>query len=339
MGKIKAFLIAAAIMLAPGRAWGACAGTFFNPLVDVAWECMLPIKIAGVPVVVGQNPAEDAPDLTSTPFCACMYGVPPKPFPGLPVSYWEPARIIETVKDPFCFPTLGLGLSNPFGPGMLAGSHARVSGSDVSQHTFAQAHIFSFPLKELLGSILLGSCATTNSDLAKGFGVTTVTEVDPLWNNGILAAFTHPESFLFANPVAAFTCIADSVTANLGMPLDPLFWCVGSWGIVYPLTGDAFSGDQLSANAELAVRSWYRLGKVGMLWDAAIDPTLCLTLPTPVWIKSHYKLQIMKPVPGRQCIPIGRSSLIWGAGKNVPFTGMSDQFSWVLFRKKACCAW
>lgn len=331
------FLLASLFTLLPSSSWAACAGTFFNPLTDVAWECMLPIKIAGVPVIVGQNPAEDVPDNTSTPVCVCMMGAVPTP--GLPVSYWEPARIIETVKDPFCFPTLGMGLPNPFGSGMLSGSHERISAGNAAQNTFGQAHIYTFPLKEILGSILSGSCATTNSDLAGGFGVQSITEVDPLWNNDILTAFTYPESFLFANPVAAFTCIADAVAANLGMPLDPLFWCAGSWGIVYPLTGNTFSGDQLSANAELAARAWYRLGKIGMLWDSAIDPTLCLTLPTPVWIKSHYKLQIMKPVPGRQCIPVGRSSLIWGFGKNAQFSGMTDQFSWVLFRKKACCAW
>lgn len=317
--------------------WAVCGGAPINPLVDVCWECMLPIKFGGVTVLPGMEP--DGPDPANVPLCACPWGLPPIPIPGISMSFWEPFRIIETVKDPWCFPTFGGLQLAPTAPGLLAGMNDAPVGKSTGAGTFAQVHMMTFPLKELLGAMLSGSCAITNSDLAGVLMVQSITELDPLWQDDLLMAFLQPEAFLFANPIASLSCIADAVGANLGYPIDPLFWCMGSWGSVYPLTGHSNESDYVQANASLAVRGFYRVGRIGLIVDAAMDPTLCIGIPTPVWVKSHYKLQPSKPVRGEQCTPIGRSGLIWGAGKNIPMSGTADNFSWILWHKKACCAW
>jgi len=129
--------------------------------------------------------------------------------------------------------------------------------------------------------------------------------------------------------------VADSVASNAGLPLSSLFWCMGSGGSAYPLTGHVNDDNYVQANNSIAARMIYKLGREGLLWDTATN--LCAKVPSPIWVKSHYRLQITKPVRGFQCIPIGRSSLIWGIAKNPP-TMKGDNFLWMIFRKRACCA-
>jgi conjugal transfer pilus assembly protein TraU len=63
-------------------------------------------------------------------------------------------------------------------------------------------------------------------------------------------------------------------------------------------------------------------------------------VPTPIWVKSHYKLQIARPVRGAGAVPFGQSDFLWGSGKNPAMGAGSnepDNFLWVLFRKRLCC--
>ena len=162
--------------------------------------------------------------------------------------------------------------------------------------------------------------------------------VDPLWNDDLLAFLLNPEALLFGNPVLQFSCIADSVAANAGLPLDVLFWCMGSWGSAYPLTGHKGNDSIVEDNAALAARIIYKLVREYTLFDTATD--VCGATMWPIWTKSHYRLQAMKPVRDYTCQPIGRSGLIWASGKNPPYSSgsnASDNFDWVLVRKKLCC--
>jgi conjugal transfer pilus assembly protein TraU len=74
-----------------------------------------------------------------------------------------------------------------------------------------------------------------------------MTEVMPTWQSGALAAIIQPESILFGNPAAGLACMADSAAAAAGTVLDPLFWCMGSWGNTYPLAGDIHFDDSVEA--------------------------------------------------------------------------------------------
>jgi conjugal transfer pilus assembly protein TraU len=319
------------IVLLHGDASAVCKGRFLNPITDVCWNCIFPVKIAGI-TIIGSD-IEDTPDLTSSPVCVCP--APPPLFfrIGIPISFWEPARFVETVKDPYCFPSLGISLANPK-QGFLGGTHSEMSHNEVDTSTFQQAHYFIFPVWAMM-ELLVDFICVENS----GFDLAYITEIDPLWNDDILAFIINPEVLLFANPVAQIACVADSVASNAGLPLSPLFWCMGSWGSSYPLSGHVNDDNYTQANAAIAARMVYKLSREFLICDTGVN--LCGCIPTPIWVKHNYRMHIAKPVRDFACHPIGRSSLIWGYGKNPPYSAggnAGDNFLWMLFRKRACCA-
>ena len=307
-------------------------GVPISPVKDICWNCVFPIKVAGVTIIPGD--VVDVADTAQFPVCICP--APPPIFfrPGIPVSFWEPARFIETVKDPYYFPSLGIQLPN-LNPGFLGGAHSEISAhNQIETSAFAQAHYFVFPVWSVLELLTDFVCVEQS-----GFDLSYITEVDPLWNNDMLAFAINPEALVFANPAAQMSCMADSVAANAGLPLSALYWCMGSWGSAYPLTGHINDDAYVQANAAIAARMIYKLSRELLICDTGVD--LCSCIPTPIWIKQNYRIQIARPVRDFTCHPIGRSSLIWGELKNPPYSAggnSSDNFLWVIFRKRVCCA-
>jgi len=296
-----------------------CPNTPLNPLTDISWECLFPVRIGGV-VQLGSNNAE-ADDTTMDPICVCNGGAVPKV--GISVSFWEPARIIDTVSDPYCMMPIGTKMANPT-PGRLSGSMSRRNGATS---TFQQMHYYMFPALTLLDMFTDISCVDQNP-----FDVAMMTEVLPTWNNDILSLIVNPESVLFANPVAQLACAADASTSMFDKPINELFWCMGSWGSTYPLAGSITGSDYVESNAALAARSIYLMGRLGLLTDSGLDG--CSMHYTPIWRKDRYKLQLMKPVRDT-CHKIGKTGLLWTGGKHPPAN--ADNFMWMMFRKVNCC--
>lgn len=298
----------------------ACPSNGLNVLNDLAWSCIFPIRIGGV-VQLGANQAE-ADDQTPDPICVCQGGALPRI--GLSVSFWEPARVIETVSEPYCMMALGANLGNPT-PGKLDGSLGR-SGSQSK--AFQQMHYIVFPAWALLDMFTDLPCLEE-----KRLDVAMMTEVVGTWNNEILSLLVNPESVLFANPASTLACAADASSALLGKPRNELFWCMGSWGGAYPLAGSITATDYVEANAGLAARGVYLMGRTGLLRDTGLDG--CSFQYTPIWRKNRYKFQLLRPVADRTCHAIGQSGLLWTAFKHPPQDG--DNFMWMLFRKVNCC--
>ncbi|MRR55441.1 MAG: conjugal transfer protein TraU [Deltaproteobacteria bacterium] len=312
-----------------GIAHSVCTGTFINPISDVCWRCMFPMKVGSVSY--GDAESTGSADEAATPVCACVSGT--SVVIGLSVSFWEHARLIETVKDPYCFPTLGTGMTNPQ-QGLLAGEGKGMGAGGDTEQSFQQVHYYTFPVWQLLQLFMDFPCVDQG-----GFDLAYMTEVDAMWNDDSLAFLINPEALLFANPVTQLSCITDSVSSSMGYPLDPLFWCFGSWGSPYPLSGSVADSNSLSVNANLASRMIFKLGRETALWDTAIDQCASGVI-SPIMIKSHYRLQIARPVRGSQCIAIGQASSLWGSLKNPPRGAGSnspDNFLWVLARKRKCC--
>ena len=290
-----------------------------NPITDVSWRCIFPIQIAGI-VQLGSN-SDDADEIDN-PVCVCDGGTLPK-F-GITVSFWEPSRLIDTVSDPYCLMALGANIGNPR-PGSLGGTLDR----DVSsQRAFQQMHYYIFPVWAILDLFTDIQCLQEEQ-----FDVAMMSELVPTWNDDILSTIVNPESVLFANPVSQLACAADSSAVLSGRPRNELFWCMGSWGSVYPLAGSITVSDYVEANAGLAARSIYFMGRTGLLWDTALDG--CSFQYTPIWRKDRFKLQMAKPVRDPGCQRIGRSGLLWSGYKH-PST-QKDNFAWMMFKKVNCC--
>lgn len=298
-------------------------GAFTVDIIAKAdYTAMFPLKVGGIPVAHGRIP--DAFSGVVAPICACP--APPPVFIryGIPVGFYEPNKLIEVVKDPWCFPLMGFG--NPSSSGTLGGTSGDGKGT---QSTFFQGHFYHFPLYSMLGIMVDWACFE-NSD----FDIAYMTEIDPLWNDDTLSAIINPEALLFGNPIANLACMADAISSAAFVPLDILFWCKGSWGNAYPLTGQTGSDGYVEASSSVAASLIYKLHRQLITW--ASWGYLCSKYPAPIWTKSAYRLQIVSPIPSVYATTIGTTGTMWTFGKNPPFIG--DNFGYLVFKKRECCA-
>lgn len=319
---------------------GLCHGEFPNPITDICWSCIFPISIGGQ-TIFSDNQEDNASDTS----WACSCGSP-VPNVGITVSFWEPVRIAETVRTPYCFPTLA-------GTTIDMGVTANNSGAQTEpspgrkratrgKSVFHQEHWFINPLIFYLEVLLETRCLEQNV-----FDIAYVTELDPLWVNTAAAFILSPDALLFANPVAIAACAADCLTSSTGFASDEAYWCAGCQGSMYPLVGWA---DEKAGSMEVASlllqRMTNKLHREGLMWAASGEDGTCGYYVEPIMKKSNYKYQAIWPsrqtdkdVEGRCCQPYGRTSYDWGMGKTSPVTGEDHTFQ--VFRKRDCCqgAW
>ena len=330
---IRRFAIPAAFALAAVFWSGAasaqsCTGRFVNPISDVCWECLFPITIG--PIRIGS--ASGAPDTPnpSSPICLCGS---PIPRIGLSLGVWEPARLMDVTRTPWCFPNLG-GLT--IDPGLHAArGRTGSSGGDGAKGSVWHAHYYMYPLLSWIGVLLDLGCLEGG-----GLDIAWTSELDPAWLDDELSFLLNPEAALFANLPAQAACAADCAAASAGLPLDPLFWCAGCQGGMYPLTGNvAAHVGGVQASLLAAQRLVYRLHRAGIAWGTSGSAALCQRYPMPIMRKSQYRWQMTEPVPATSpmtgCNPTGRSSVLWETLRELPVAG--ENFGYLLWRKRTCC--
>jgi conjugal transfer pilus assembly protein TraU len=317
-----------ALAAAAAVAGPTCHGRFPNPITDICWSCIFPMSIGGAQVAsFGQ---EDTPNPGGSPLCGC----PPLQV-GLKTGFWEPARLVEVTRTPYCFMTLNaleldMGIAAPRGH--------RAHQSERSSHSFYHVHWYMNPILYWLEVLYDDACLESGD-----FDIAYITEVDPLWDDSELAFILNPDVSLFANPAAQAVCAADCVAATAGFPLNELFWCAGCQGPMYPLTGHvgAHVGG-VQASALLVQRMTNKLHRELLMWAGSGENGLCGFYPQVLMDKRNYKLQMLYPIPntakidGRCCQPYGRTTAVWGAGKEFPVSG--EDFVYQVFRKRNCCA-
>lgn len=306
----------------------ACHGRFVNPVKDICWSCLFPLSIG--PVTVNKGGSEDTKNPKKIP---CMCNRPPLgKLPGIPVGFWEPVRLVDVTRKPFCMVNLG-GIS--LGGNIVQhGGHGQ-SGSKEGRTSFYHVHWYIYPVIYWLELIVDFLCLETMS-----FDVAYMTELDPLWNDDVESFILNPEAALFGNPVAQLSCVADCAAATAGFPLDTLFWCNGCQGSLYPFTGNNASHiGGVQSSLLMVGRMAAKLHRQGVLWGTIGKEGLCQKYPMPVIKKSQYKTQMTFPIPqtrGKQaCNPIGRTDFIWGSGKEFPYKG--EDFGYLIWRKRNCC--
>jgi conjugal transfer pilus assembly protein TraU len=330
-----ASLLAGCILILPAWAGPTCPGKFPNPITDICWSCMLPLTLGGAKLFSmdqednGSNPGGSNP---GGAICGCAN--PPRV--GISIGFWEPVRIAEVVRHPYCFPTLG-GLSLDLG--IHAPAHGRGKGThDSHGSSFYQAHWYTFPVLYLLEVLLESDCLEPG-----GLDIAYITEVDPLWNESELTFILNPDVALFANPATQAVCAADCVAATAGFPLSELYWCAGCQGSMYPLNGNVAAHiGGVQASTLIAQRMTAKMHRELLVWGASGNRGRCGYYPQPLMDKRNYKMTMLHPVPqtdkidGKCCQPYGRTTALWGAGKSFPYRG--EDFSYLIFRKRNCCA-
>lgn len=308
----------------------ACSGRFVNPITDICWSCLFPISIG--PVKVNTGGREDTPNPHQIP---CFCPRPPIPLvPGIPVGFWEPARLVDVTRIPYCMVSMG-GLQ--LGRGIVNHGVHGSSGGRKTQHSFYQVHWYLYPViywLELLTDFL---CLEKAS-----FDVGYITELDPLWNADELSFILNPEAILFGNPIAQAACAADCGATSAGFPQDILFWCGGCQGSLYPFTGNnAAHNGGVQASLLMAQRIMAKLHRELLLWGTSgtSNHQICQKYPLPIIKKTQYKTQMTYPRPTTRgpmaCNPLGRTEVIWGSGREFPYKG--EDFGYLIWRKRNCC--
>jgi conjugal transfer pilus assembly protein TraU len=307
-----------------------CTGKFPNPVTDICWSCILPISLGSIPIA-NFGGQEDIAN-PGSPVCSC--GV--NPVIGLSIGFWEPARHVEVVRKPFCLTSLGGIDLNPGLPAPEAARFTHAEG-DGDGGSFYQAHFYVNPMLYWLEVVTDFPCLEKGS-----FDLAYLTEVDPLWNDDELTLILNPDAVLFANPIAIAACAADCVAASQGFGIKELFWCAGCQGGIYPLDGQVpYHLGGVRTAVLLAQRLTTKMHRELIAWGWHGTPGLCGPYFEPVMDKTAYKTQLTYPIPntekdgGRCCQPFGRSTVIWGAGKEYPVRG--EDFAFMLFRKRNCC--
>ena len=229
----------------------------------------------------------------------------------------------------------GLPLYLYAGAAAPRGSRFRQDSADAS--SFYQVHWYVDPIIYWLEAIFDNACLEQSS-----FDVAYLTELDPMWNDDELTFIFNPDVALFGNLAARAACAADCVSATAGFPSNTLFWCAGCQGSLYPLNGNvqAHIGGVQASSLEMT-RLIAKMHREGLMWAASGEDGLCGYYPQPIMDKTGYKYQMLYPVPqttkiaGKCCQPLGRSTILWGAGKEYPFEG--EDFAYMVFRKRNCC--
>jgi conjugal transfer pilus assembly protein TraU len=344
----------------PAPAGATCSAdpadaTIMTALTTICWDCLFPISLFAVPIDPGSGEAATDPAIgpglpfpTPNPYpppalCSCACILPGLCMPGIPIGYWEPRHLVEAVTDPFCFPSLGLDISDValdvFGKGTQETGHDDTADQKGDAH-YAHVHFVMFPALKVFSLMMDVLCMNAGA-LQSELSILYLSELDPLWTVDILSVIMFPESILFANPIAGAACVADSIAASLDSPIDMLFWCAGGWGHLYPPAGfqSGNAGGRLAVQPLLWTRVLTKLARVGTeTWAAGNAEKLCQDIPTFLLVKSQYKWQLLDPVAytaDKCCLKLGASQALWEWGKTIPVTG--EGHVWLLWRRQNCC--
>ncbi|WP_323733200.1 TraU family protein [Candidatus Bandiella euplotis] len=99
---LKITIIAILIFTSEGKA--GCTGRFVDPIGDICWECFFPVTLGSIELMGGDMADTQNPSL---PICLCPKPPISIPIPGIAGGFWEPVRLVDVTKHPFCFVNLG----------------------------------------------------------------------------------------------------------------------------------------------------------------------------------------------------------------------------------------
>lgn len=303
-----------------------CVGRFLNPVTDICWKCIFPLHVAGVEIVKG-NPSPKGPN---KPICWCHSKVARVKVPGLPISFWEPVRLVDVTRTPYCL--VNMGGKQVADTGIAHRGDVDEDSSDLTHRSFYHVHWYVYPIIFWL-EVLTDFICLDNLPIDLAY----LTELDPLWNDDEKSIILNPEAGLFGNIAAQAACVADCAAATTNLPLDSLFWCNGCQGSLYPFSGtinEHMGGVQ--ASLLITGRFMAKLHREGLLWGTIGKPGLCEKYPMPIIKKSQYRLQMTYPIPtSKNCYTLGHSEVLWQHDKEFPFKG--SDFGYLVWRKRDCC--
>ncbi len=257
-----------------------------NIMTTVCWSCVTPMRIMGV----GGNPPKGA--APNKLICACtdQNGVPAI---GWQLGFFQPARVEEVVRVPYCSPFLGgIKLQDST---FDMGTEQVIPDQGSAKKAFMDSHFFAYPLFQILNFMLIPECA---GDAYMDLDLLTITEIDPMWSNDLLAFILNPEAVVFANPLTLAWCAADCVTTTAGVASESNYFCAGCDGMLYPFTGNVpDASDPVRASSLILQRQLASLHRKGLALKTMGEEQMCGATFSWFIPKSQYKVSMLYPVP------------------------------------------
>lgn len=303
----------------------SCEGKFLNP-INICWSCLFPLTIGGNSVVKGNLPDTKNP---TAPIGICSSGTGGTRV-GLNIGYWEPFAIADVTDKPYCFVNLG-GVKLDLG--IKRGNGGFQSPLLTKRKSFFNVHWYKYPVIAWLNILTSLGCMQTGD-----FDIAYMTELDPSWNDSEMAFVLNPESVLFGNSIAQGACAADTAAVlSNNLPIDTLFWCAGSNGSMYPLSGELTHAQSPIDAGILAVeRMDFKLHRLGMIKDSVPkNGSVCEESTELFMPKSRYRYEMVNQVvDGKHCYPFGYPAVTWESGHLKP--NKAHQFGFLIWRKRNC---
>jgi len=123
-----------------------CSGRFVNPITDICWSCLMPISIGSVKLASGSGAKNRDTKNPASPLCICNRNQ--IPIPGVAVGFWEPARLVDVTRTPFCMTNLG-GLQISSSDMTKISSYQRGYGKHIAHRSFYHLHYYIYPFRYL----------------------------------------------------------------------------------------------------------------------------------------------------------------------------------------------
>lgn len=313
------------VVLFSSLCFADCSGKFPNPVSDICWEGMFPITVGDVDVVKGEG------GQSTKAMCVCPKPPLGQPTPGIRVSFFEPTRMMDVTRTPYCFVNLG-GLKIG-GNDLKDHGTVRLDSDTMTKSSFWHVHFYMYPILYLFELLTDFIC------MDKGvFDMSYMTEFDPVWNDETMALIQNPEVILFGNPIAQEACAVDCQKAMKGFGVDQLFWCAGCHGSLYPFTGNVPVHKSSVQATELAAVKFMAMQHRRGLLHAYLGHNPCGASACLVIKKSMYKMQIINPVAStRHATPIGRSDFVFPRHHQRELIQGSGHYGYLVFRRRECC--
>ncbi|WP_164885789.1 TraU family protein [Paenirhodobacter populi] len=309
---------------------------------NICWSCIFPLKVAGITIfgnsqeatgvdgggfALSSKPAAPS-NAASKAICLCDNDA--LPTVGIPIGMWLPTEVYETTMVPGCSSTLGgvrLGIADKIFLG-TAGDPT----SDLEQQSFNHIHTFSYPVVTLMD--LFTKCAASYQDI----DILYMSELDPMWNDPIVALYGNPMSVFGSSVIAQSACAADAISASVGKPVDNLFWCGGSWtSTMAPYTGFEHAQGNVQFTAATSLKLLAMDAARGLARRTVGDDAVCQARYQPMLKRSNYRWQVAWPrAEASRNHASGESILRWGAGRTIP--GVAEMPIYLQWQWVDCCA-
>ena len=291
------------------------------------------MTLGGISMNFGFTDSGDYDSGASTsPVCACANSL----MIGTPMSLWEPAYEFDVTDKPGCLPLLGTSINTPINSnqnGSIGQAQKNIRGN--TKGAFMQVNEYINPVLTTIGLIYDSPCLDNRS-----FDVPYMSWADASWSDDGMALLLTPWGYGFTSILAVAAEAPDAIAASTGFPLASLFWVAGSWGAMYPPTGNVatyHSNEQV--NHLLITRLLAKFHATGLqqttAGQAALQSCGALGVPEFIMDKRQYKISRTLPFLDNMCMPVGRPTIVQETGTSRP---QDKDFGYFIFRKKDCCA-